>query len=75
MHMVATILNAGHCLLVNVDFCDIEGKDLCHIQVKRSTSPVYVHLNDRAHFFMRKGNVTKELEVREALDYIEKRLK
>ena len=28
MHMVATILNAGHCLLVNVDFCDIEGKDL-----------------------------------------------
>lgn len=75
MHLIANILDASHCSLVKVDFCSIEGKDICHIQVKRSASPVYVHINERAHFFIRSGKATRELDVMETLEYIENLLK
>lgn len=71
MRMVVNILDADCCPLVRVSISDIEGKDICHIQVKRSASPVYVHIGDRAHFFIRSGKSTLELDVREVLDHIE----
>lgn len=71
LQVVAKLLDADCCTLVKIDFCNIQGKDICHIQVKQSGLPVYVHIGERAHFFIRSGKATRELDVREVLDYIE----
>ena len=69
---VQDMLDPSCCLLLKVNFYTINGKDICRVQVKRSPSPVYVHVGDRAHFYIRAEKRILELDVREVLEYIEK---
>lgn len=66
------MLDPSCCLLLKVNFYTISGKDICRVQVKRSPSPVYVHVGERAHFYIRAEKRILELDVREVLEYIEK---
>ncbi|MFB9865567.1 AlbA family DNA-binding domain-containing protein [Rufibacter immobilis] len=72
LQVIGTILDPGCCALLKVSFHVIEGKDICRIRVKRASSPVYVHVGERSHFYVREGVHTRELEVTEALEYIER---
>ncbi|MBF9252223.1 ATP-binding protein [Pontibacter sp. 172403-2] len=74
MQVMTTILDAGCCPLLKIDFYEIGGRDICYIRVKPSSYPVYVHIGERAHFFVHIGSGTRELEAREALDYFERML-
>lgn len=69
---VQDMLDPSCCLLLKVNFYTISGKDICRVQVKRSPSPVYVHVGERAHFYIRAEKRVLELDVREVLEYIEK---
>ena len=74
MELISNKLGTNLCTLVAVSFYKIEAYDFCHLAIKRAGSPVYLHDNDRSHFFVRTGNGTRELDIPEALDYIEENL-
>lgn len=69
--MVTALLDSSYLPFLKVDFCEVEGRDICHVLVKPARSAVYVHIGDRSHFFVRAGSKTIELDVIETLDYIE----
>lgn len=71
MQLIATKIGTQFCKQVEVAFYHMEGKDVCHLVVKPTRSPVYFHKGDRSHFYIRTGNGTRELDIPEALDYIE----
>lgn len=74
MELISNKLGTNFCTLVDVSFYKIAGYDSCHLLIKRAGFPVYLHDNDRSHFFVRTGNGTRELDIPEALDYIEENL-
>ncbi|MEQ9167961.1 MAG: ATP-binding protein [Fulvivirga sp.] len=74
MQLVSTKLGTNYCALVGVSFYQIEALDVCHLEIKRAHSPVYLHQADRSHFYIRTGNGTRELDIPEALNYIEENL-
>jgi len=74
MQLVSTKLGTNYCALVGVSFYQIEGLDVCHLEIKVAGTPVYMHKDDRSHFYIRTGNGTRELDIPEALNYIEENL-
>lgn len=74
MELISNKLGTNFCTLVTVSFYEIETYDVCHLSIKTSRSPVYLHKDDHSHFFIRTGNGTRELDIPEALDYIEENL-
>lgn len=74
MTLVKTKLGGPVCPLVHIIFHNVGGKDVCRLVVEPSNQPVYVSANDgKAHYFVRTGNATRELDVQEALQYISRR--
>ena len=71
MQLVSLKLGTHFCTLVKVSFQQFEEKDICYVRVHKSQKPVYLNLGDRSHFFIRTGNGTRELDMPEALEYME----
>jgi len=74
MQLVSVSLGTHLCPLVKVAFYKLNERDICHLQVEKSTKPVYLNLGNRSHFFIRTGNGTRELDMPEALDYMDSHL-
>ena len=74
MQLVSLKFGTHFCPLVKVAFYQFEEKDICYVRVYKSQKPVYLNLGDRSHFFIRTGNGTRELDMPEALDYMETHL-
>lgn len=71
--LVKTRLGGDVCPLVHVGFLDAEGKDVCRILVEPSPRPVYCRDAGVARYFLRTGNGTRELDVREAMAHAAQR--
>lgn len=71
--LVKTSLGGDVCPLVHVGFLGIEGKDVCRIVVEPSPRPVYCRDAGVARYFLRTGNGTRELDVREAMEHVAQR--
>ncbi|WP_445955184.1 AlbA family DNA-binding domain-containing protein [Yeosuana sp.] len=74
MQLVSFNLGTHFCPLAKVTFYQFKEKDICYVRVYKSQKPVYLNLGDRSHFFIRTGNGTRELDMPEALDYMETHL-
>ena len=68
--LVKTRLGGDVCPLVHVDFQRLQGRDVCWIVVEPSPRPVYCQDEGVARYFLRTGNSTRELDVREAMRHI-----
>jgi len=75
MTLVKTRLGALACPLIHVVFQEIDdGKDVCRVIVEPSNQPVYVSTSGgAAHYFLRTGNTTREMDVQEAHQHISQR--
>ena len=56
--------------LIDITFYNFEGKDVCLIHVPASDEPVYLKSDNQEVFYVRTGNTTQSLTVREANKYI-----
>lgn len=70
VRLVKDVLGGDLCSLIHVMFHEIDGKDICHVLVEPSPRPVYVQQDAKAHYFLRTGNATVELDIREALEHV-----
>jgi len=55
---------------VAMDFCDIDGNDVCLLNVQSSPEPVYVKEGRDKNFYTRRGNSNQKLNTEEAVKYI-----
>lgn len=73
MRLVKTKLGGFICPLIHVVFEEIDDRDVCRVVVESSPHPVYVSDNGSEHYYLRTGNTSRELDVKEALTHIEYR--
>ncbi len=70
MSLVKERLGGHVCALVHPVFADIDGIEVCRLVIEPSDRPVYCSDRGFARYFLRTGNATRELDVREAVEHI-----
>lgn len=61
----------GHvCSFVHGVFVDLDGTDVCRLVIESCDRPVYFNHRGCARYFLRTGNATRELDVREAIEHV-----
>ncbi|MCD6580981.1 MAG: ATP-binding protein [Desulfuromusa sp.] len=70
MTAIATKLGTPQCARVTILFHKIENRDICHVLVSKSQKAVFLEAGKETKFFLRAGAGTKELNVKEAAEYI-----
>ena len=55
--------------LVKLWFCNLDGRELCTIQVLPSARPAYLRADNNEHFYMRTGNISTALKLSEIESY------
>lgn len=71
--MITNDIGIEFCSLVQIDFYDLDGNDVSVMRIEAAKSPAYVHSNQKTAFYIRAGNSTKPLTIREAVKYISTR--
>lgn len=61
--------------LISITFHELDGKDVCKVEAKKSPKPVFVKDANGEHLYIRAGNSTRLLSTREAIDYCKIRWK
>lgn len=51
MELISNKLGTNFCTLVTVSFYKMEAHDVCHLSIKKSRSPVYLHKDETVHIF------------------------
>jgi len=70
MTAIAMKLGTPQCSQVTILFHTLEDKDVCHIIVSKAHKAVFLAEGKETKFFLRTGAGTKELNVKEATEYI-----
>jgi predicted HTH transcriptional regulator len=75
MTAVSANLGADLCAFVHVLFHVIDGKHVCRLIVSPANRPVFVEQGNTQKFYVRTGGATRDLNIKEALDFIAARWK
>ena len=67
--LVERALGADSCSLLHLLFQTMESTEICRVVVEPAARPVYIRDAQGAHYFLRTGNGTRELDAREAVDH------
>lgn len=59
--------------MIQINFCQLEDKDVCRLTFKPSPKPAFVKDGNAEQLFIRAGNSTRQLTTKEALDYCKQR--
>ncbi len=70
MTLVRERMGARVCRLVHPLFVRLDGHDVCRVIIEPAPHPVFVDQQGQARFFVRTGNATRELDAREAVDFV-----
>jgi len=60
---------------ISANIKNVDGKDLCIINVKKSPNPVFIKYDNKEEFYIRASATSQPLNVREAMEYIQMRWK
>jgi len=70
--IIQTYLGLAHTDYIHINFEIMKDKTICIISIKPSDKPVFLSSNDgRSEFWVRVGNSTRQLDVKDATMYIE----
>lgn len=75
MAAIATNLGTDLCQFVHVLFHVIDNKEVCRLIVSPAPRPVFLEQNNTPKFFLRTGGGTRDLNIQEALAYVQGRWK
>ena len=71
--IISTQLGHEACFSNHISFYKLNGEDVCVIDIEPSKKPIYVSDTENTTFYVRTGNATYPLTVKEAVDYLETR--
>jgi len=69
--LISSYIGKERCLNTSLSFHDLDGKDLCLVQVEPSPKPTYVKEGQESRFYIRTGNQTQPLGIKESIEYIQ----
>ena len=69
-HLLSSAIGKEQCLNASVSFHEIDGKDICMVQVDRASKATYVREGGEYKLYIRTGNQTQPLPMKEAVDYV-----
>jgi hypothetical protein len=75
MTAISTNLGADLCSLVHVLFHVIDHKDICRLIISPAHRPVFLTQNGTPKLFVRTGGATRDLNIQEALEFVQIRWK
>jgi hypothetical protein len=55
--------------LISITFHELDGKDVCKVEAKKSPKPIFVKDEKGEHLYIRAGNSTRQPTTKEAIDY------
>lgn len=67
---VATLLGVQVGPLLTVSFAEFEGKTIARVECPTHSEPIFLSVGDRLEFYIRDGNQTRPLNVRDTHEYI-----
>jgi hypothetical protein len=70
MTAISANLGADVCAFVHVLFHVIDGKEVCRLIVAPANRPVFIEQGNTQKFYVRTGGATRDLNIKEALDFI-----
>lgn len=56
--------------LIDINYKKISGKTICIVEIKESTKPVFIKIDNNKFFYVRMGNSTKKLDSEESYNFI-----
>lgn len=71
VQLISSNIGKERCLNVNTSFHELDGKDICMIQVEPSSKPAYLKEGQESRFYIRTGNQTQPLGIKESIEYIQ----
>ncbi len=71
--IISTQLGHEACFSNHISFYKLNGEDVCVIDIEPSEKPIYVSDTENTTFFVRTGNATYPLTVKEVVNYLENR--
>lgn len=75
MTTVANSLGTASCKLIHLNFHSVNDNEVCRLSVKVAPNPVYVKHDKTSKFYIRTGSGTREMELHEAVEYINEKYK
>lgn len=72
LNLITDRINPSVTRLIDIRFEVIEGKDVCAIEVKKGTEPVFLKGKKSKEFYIRPGNKSITLDVEQTYHYIRK---
>jgi hypothetical protein len=69
--LISGYIGKERCLNVGISFHDLDGRDVCMVQVEPSPKPAYVKEGQDSRFYIRTGNQTQPLGMQESVEYIQ----
>lgn len=73
--LITTQIGSEFCHLCTVYFNLVESKSVCILNIEPSKDPVYINEAENTSFYLRAGNATRPLSVKETVNYIDMRSK
>jgi len=68
--IISKFIGKEFCLYCSIYFHHLEGKRVCIVDVEELNEPVYLSKGKEIVFYLRTGNATRPLSVKEAIHYI-----
>lgn len=69
--LISSYIGKERCVNTSISFHGLDGKDLCLVQVEPSPKPAYVKEGQESKFYIRTGNQTQPLNIKESIEYIQ----
>lgn len=70
MGVIKKRLGGDLCPLIHLAFTKVEQRDVCRVVIEPSHRPVYLEEAGSAKLYLRMGNSTRQLDAKEAVDYV-----
>ncbi len=70
--LVAENMGADKCAMISIEFHKRDGRELALMSVARATQPVFVKKDSKKTLYVRTQNSTREFDIEEAHNYIER---
>ncbi|BAY86227.1 putative transcriptional regulator [Calothrix parasitica NIES-267] len=70
VHLICDCIGASFIKLVKIRFENIEGKDICVVDVRKSTKKVFMKGKEKLEFYIRAGNTSKSITLPDIYNHI-----
>ncbi|MEB3218770.1 MAG: hypothetical protein VKN72_21390 [Nostocales cyanobacterium 94392] len=70
VNLICDRIGASFAQLVKIRFENIEGKDICAVDVRKSAKRAFMKDKEKLEFYIRAGNTSKSIEVPDIYNYM-----